>query len=102
MSEHKLDKPLYSILIVVPVYNEADILEKNTKKIKKAVEKITKNYELILAEDGSTDGTCELAKKLSEKYMNVHHIHFEERQGKGRHWQMHLKNQKEIFWFSWT
>ncbi|MCK5039762.1 MAG: glycosyltransferase family 2 protein [Candidatus Aenigmarchaeota archaeon] len=73
-----------SLSVIIPVYNEADILEKNTKKIQKAIEKITKNYELIFAEDGSTDGTDKLAKKLSSKCRNIQHIHFEKRQGKGQ------------------
>ena len=70
--------------IIIPVYNEADILEKNTLKIKNAVEKITKNYEIIIAEDGSDDGTNKLAKRLSNKYSNIKHFHFKKRQGRGQ------------------
>lgn len=60
------DSPLFSIII--PAYN--------TKKyIIQCVESFTKqnyeNYEIIICDDGSTDGTIELLKKLKNSYKNI-------------------------------
>jgi len=48
------------------------------------LEKITDSFEIIIAEDGSTDGTDEIAKKLSEKYPFIKSIHSDKRQGSGK------------------
>jgi glycosyltransferase involved in cell wall biosynthesis len=69
--------------IIIPVYNEADILEKNIHKIIKKVERITKSYEIIIAEDGSTDGSDRIAKKLSKINSHIIHSHSDERLGRG-------------------
>jgi len=53
-----------NLSIVVPVYNEAGVIEDVIKNIyKKVVSKIP-NTELIIAEDGSIDGTKQILKKL--------------------------------------
>jgi hypothetical protein len=70
--------------IIVPVYNEAKTLENCIKKISKAVQKITNNFEIIIAEDGSTDGTYEIAKGLSKKNTRIKVLHSKERLGKGK------------------
>ena len=80
MYKNKLNN-FYSVII--PVYNEADIIEKNIKNIKKTVEKITENYELIISEDGSTDKSYKIIKKISEKHNKIKYIHFKKKQGKG-------------------
>ncbi len=46
--------------------------------------KITHSFEIIIAEDGSTDGTDRIASSLSEKFPYVKHLHSDERQGRGR------------------
>jgi len=43
----------------------------------------TQSYEVIIAEDGSTDGTSERAFELSQKIPGVKYIHREKRLGRG-------------------
>ena len=50
------------ISIIVPCYNEEKIIYGTYKKIKEEVSKITDEYEIIFANDGSTDDT----KKILE------------------------------------
>ena len=53
--------------IVIPVYNEEELIEKNTKRLIKFLdENKCKEYEIILADNGSADKTKELGAKLSK------------------------------------
>ena len=55
-----------SVSIVILAHNEADIIENVVKEFyKKIITKIPKS-ELIVAEDGSTDGTKEILRNLSK------------------------------------
>jgi glycosyltransferase AglD len=74
-------KPMVSV--VLPAYNEADKLEGAVAKISQALEETGYRYEIVIAEDGSTDGTAERSEKLEQKFAYVKHIHREKRLGRG-------------------
>ncbi len=46
-----------SISIVVPLYNEAENLAELHRQLRAALESMNRSFELILVDDGSTDGT---------------------------------------------
>jgi hypothetical protein len=70
--------------IILPACNEAKTLEKTVDTITKFVKKeIKENFLLIIAEDGSTDGTDLIAKSIEKKYKKVLHLHAKRRLGKG-------------------
>ncbi len=50
--------------IVVPLYNEQDRLLDGYDKIKKFCENNIENYEIILVNDGSSDGTWKVLNDL--------------------------------------
>jgi len=54
-----------SLTVVVPVYNEASFLPEGLPKLIEAVESVGSPYEIRLVENGSTDGTAQLARELS-------------------------------------
>ncbi len=70
--------------MVLPAYNEAANIEKTVIVTAETLSKITDCFEIIIAEDGSTDGTDEIASRLSKKYPYVVHLHSDKRQGRGR------------------
>jgi len=72
------------ITVVLPALNEADIIEQTIKKISNALETYGCSYEIIIAEDGSTDGTDKKADELAQKLPYVRHLHNEKRLGRGR------------------
>jgi len=76
-------KSSVEVSVVFPAYNEADALEVAVEKVTKALNEFALSYEIIIAEDGSTDGTDKLAAELAEKYPFVKHIHGEKRLGRG-------------------
>ena len=75
-------KPV-QISVVLPAYNEVNYLNSAVEKTIKALEEFTESYEIVIAEDGSTDGTAQLADELSQKIPGVRHIHREKRLGRG-------------------
>ena len=81
-TETKL-KSSVEVSIVFPAYNEADALEAAVEKVIKALNEFARSYEIIIAEDGSTDGTDKLAGALAMKYSFIKHIHEEKRLGRG-------------------
>jgi len=53
---------------MIPVYNEAGIMEKIVRTYYNEVIRKIPNSEFIIAEDGSTDGTKEILKKLEREF----------------------------------
>jgi glycosyltransferase involved in cell wall biosynthesis len=51
--------------VIVPFYNEADIVEKLCGRISRVMRHVRKSYELILVNDGSTDGTGEILERIA-------------------------------------
>jgi glycosyltransferase involved in cell wall biosynthesis len=72
------------VTVVLPAINEADIIEQTVDIISKELKTYGCAYEIIIAEDGSTDGTDKKAVELSENLPYIRHIHGETRLGRGR------------------
>ncbi len=71
-------KPTLSV--VIPVYNEVEFVETLVQKVLAAVPEIEK--EILLVDDGSTDGTRDLLKKMEDLPRIRVKLH-EKNQGKG-------------------
>jgi len=71
------------VSIVFPAYNEVDFLVPAIEKTTQKLNDFTHSYEIIIAEDGSHDGTAQRAEELAQKYPYVKHIHREKRMGRG-------------------
>jgi len=61
--ESTKSKPL-EISIVIPIYNERENLPLLDEKITKSIKPLNKEYEVILVDDGSVDGSADLIRKL--------------------------------------
>ena len=77
------NSPTIQVSIVLPAYNEVEYLQPAVEKTIQTLNQFTQSYEVIIAEDGSTDGTAERADELSQKIPGVRHIHREKRLGRG-------------------
>lgn len=62
--------------LIVPVYNEEENLLQLYERLKKTMNKLGKNYEIIFIDDGSADHTISLLFSLHEKDPRVKIIHF--------------------------
>ncbi len=62
--------------VIVPIFNEEQILAELYQRLTKAVISITGEYELIFVNDGSKDSSFEIIQKLSTQDANVKYIDF--------------------------
>lgn len=67
--------------LVIPAYNEEAILEKNLSTVISFLKKKNYTWEVVVADDGSSDTTREIVKKLSSKGVRLTAL--KENQGKG-------------------
>src|SRR6266849_2193570 len=82
------------ISFVIPAKNEEESLEKLYQEIIAVVKKITKDIEIIFIDDGSTDKTYEVIKKLSKKDKRVRGIKLRGNWGKSMALQTGFKHVK--------
>jgi len=59
------DTPFLSV--VIPLYNERENVEELHRQLRVALDGLGRSYELILVDDGSTDGTPALLRALQER-----------------------------------
>lgn len=64
-------QPVPRVSIVIPIYNEEAILQAAVVDLIDRLQEFDWPYELILAENGSTDGTVEVATSLAERFSEV-------------------------------
>ena len=62
--------------IVVPCYNEEEVIEYTYKRLKEVMENIKDNYEIIFINDGSSDSTEQLISKICKKDKIIKLINF--------------------------
>lgn len=67
------------VSVVLPVFNEVDHLEQEIKRIRKTLDDSDYTYEIIVVDDGSTDGSGELAATIE----GVHTLRFLTNRGSG-------------------
>ena len=59
------------ISLILPCHNEKDNLKPVVESALKTLKEIAREFEIIIVDDGSTDGTGELAEKLVKTYPQV-------------------------------
>lgn len=76
-------KAIDKLSVFLPVYNEKDNLGSVVPSIVKVLKNIATEWELIIVNDGSTDGSLELAKTLSKSEKRIRVVTHKTNQGYG-------------------
>jgi len=71
------------LTIILPCYNEVGFIREAVDQIKQVLNKTVYKYEIIIAEDSSTDGTDKIAKDLADNSNNIIWLHRDQRIGRG-------------------
>ena len=64
-------KKTSSLSIVIPVYNDQEVLPELYKRLKPVIDKLTDNYEIILVDDGSKDNSWNEILQLKKQDENI-------------------------------
>jgi glycosyltransferase involved in cell wall biosynthesis len=72
------------VTAIIPVYNDYGSLKIAIPQSIEILSWIPDGFELIIAEDGSTDGSAEFVRQYELKDARIHLLHSDERLGRGR------------------
>ena len=72
------------VTAIIPVYNDRIALERAIPRSIEVLSGCTDGFELIIAEDGSTDGSPGVVKEYEQSDPRVNLLHSDERLGRGR------------------
>ena len=70
--------------LVVPTYNEAEILEPFVRRVLPRLAEAAGEHRVLIVDDSSPDGTGEIADRLAAELDSVEVLHREEKDGLGR------------------
>lgn len=72
-----------SITVALPAYNEADNIEAMVENVIQVMNDLTKDYEVIIVDDGSRDRTAEVVTMLERRHPQVSLVRHDANQGYG-------------------
>ncbi|MFC2142656.1 glycosyltransferase [Acidobacteriota bacterium] len=74
----------FRVDIVIPVLNEAHVLENSVATLREFLSgNLSHAWRVVIVDNGSTDGTSEVAQKLEDEHEDVWFVHLDEK-GRGR------------------
>jgi glycosyltransferase involved in cell wall biosynthesis len=72
------------VSVIVPVCNEANRLNDCIMKLEQALQNLSVDFEIVISEDGSVDGTDKIAADWARRDSAVKHLHSSVRLGRGK------------------
>jgi len=88
-----------SLSVFFPCYNEQDNVAQTTQQGLDVLEKLNIDFEIIIVNDGSKDGTAEIADKIAAKHSSVKVVHHSTNLGYGAALQSGFKTATKKFVF---
>ena len=80
-----VERPLpehLAVSVVVPLFNERDNIETLVGQIREVVDRLADRYEILCVNDGSTDATLPLLRRLSKQHDEVRVLNLSRNYGK--------------------
>lgn len=72
------------VSVVLPAHNEVRNLRRAVEETTDFLVRMDQNFEIIIVEDGSTDGTAKMAESMAASDPRIRFMHHSERLGRGR------------------
>lgn len=91
-----------SISLFFPVYNDDHAAEALTEKAVRLLEDVASEYEIIIVDDGSTDGTGDIVDRLAVRFPAVRVVHHPCNLGYGRAIQTGFSEVGRMDWIVFT
>lgn len=89
----------YSISVIVPIYNEIELLELSIGQISSFMQSNFTDYEIIIVESGSTDGSEEICDRLAVSLPRIAVIHEGKKAGFGSALRVgYAHARKDLIW----
>jgi len=77
------DKAAISLSVFFPCHNEQENIERVVRQAQEVLPTICADYEIIIVNDGSTDGTAEIADALAREHPLIRVVHHSVNRGYG-------------------
>ncbi len=77
---------MYSLSMVVTAYNEEELIESFIRNSVAKLSKVTDDFEIVLVNDGSTDQTLPILRKLSPELSQLKIVDLKENLGTGKNY----------------
>jgi glycosyltransferase AglD len=90
MTENKTAASTLDVVVVIPAHNEENFIEKSINSLEQYISNAGNsytnkyNFSILIAEDGSSDKTFDIIKRLANEYSNILIRHSENKLGRGR------------------
>jgi glycosyltransferase involved in cell wall biosynthesis len=86
---------MVSISIFFPCYNEQENVARTVEKALEVVEKLNADFEVIIVDDGSSDGTGQIAEEIAGRDKRIKVVHHQHNLGYGAALQSGFKTSKK-------
>jgi glycosyltransferase involved in cell wall biosynthesis len=89
----------FSISVIVPVFNEIELLESSISQISSFLQSHFADYEILIVESGSTDSSAEVCDRLAARLPGITVIHEGKKAGFGSALKLgYASAKKDLLW----
>lgn len=91
------EKPPLELSVVMPMYNEEKVISQNVQTVIETLESLGVSWEVILVNDGSTDGTLRIVTEEAQKTPHLRIVSYDVNRGRGYALRMGFQEAKGEF-----